>query len=341
MYLFGNHVIGKSLGFCLVLLTFSTPADASDRGQRAAAIPSASLSPDEPPPQRQSFFARGLKALEDKKHAEALELFENAAASTDIHQHSLAWLSAQFQVCQTLNLLGQKTGAIAKAKETFSACERHLGMEDPLTSEAMSHLAFLLRQSGRLKEAEPVYAKNLAHLEDRHGDDSFFAAYARARLANLLMALGRLDEAEKLHRSSLLAVQTNLEQEARADHCFFITHLGYCLHIRGKAGEAAALMNQGYDIMKGADALAFTNAGSTLRRQAEYFRDAHQLDKARQAGKLCLEWVARKGDADRIHFFYHDSVQQLYRSILDADGLKAHEIDNHVAELEQKARGRN
>lgn len=339
MYLFGNHVSGKSLSLCLVLLTFSTLTEAADRGLGLADIPLAARSTDTPAPERRSFFAQALAALEAKDYADALDLFEKAAATTDIRQQSLAWLSAQFQACQTLNLLGKKTGAIAKAKETVNACESQLGMEDPLTSEALSHLAFLLRQSGRLKEAEPVYVKNLAHLEDRHGDDSFFAAYACARLANLLMALGRMDEAEKLHRASLLAVQTNVEQEAKADHCYFITHLGYCLHIRGKADEAATLMTQAYEIMVGADALTFTNAGSTLRRQAEFFRDVHQLDKARQAGKLCLEWVSRKGDADRIRFFYHDSVQQLYRSILDADGLTANEIDNHVAELEQQARG--
>lgn len=341
MYSFGNHVSGMALGACLALLTLSTPAGAGERGLRVEDMPFAARSPDERPPERLSFFAQGLKALENKDYEDALSLFENAAASTDIRENSLAWLSAQFQACQTLNLLGKKTGAIAKAKETVDACESQLGMEDPLTSEALSHLAFLLRQNGRLKEAEPVYAKNLAQLEDRHGDDSFFAAYARARLANLFMALGRMDEAEGLHRASLLAVQTNVEQEAKADHCYFITHLGYCLHIRGKAEEAAPLMNQAYDIMASADALSFTNAGSTLRRQAEFFRDVRQLDKARQAGKLCLEWVSRKGDADRIRFFYHDSVQQLYRSILDADGLKPHEIDNHVAELEQQARGGN
>ncbi|MGV3664079.1 MAG: tetratricopeptide repeat protein [Prosthecobacter sp.] len=323
------------------MLTFSTVAGAADRDLGLEAIPLSARSPDAPPPEPRSFFARALDALEAKDYPEALDLFEKAAATTDVRQHSLAWLSAQLQACQTLNLLGKKTGAVAKAKEIVNTCESRLGMEDPLTSEALSHLAFLLRQNGRLKEAEPVYAKNLAQLEDKHGEDSFFAAYARARLANLLMALGRMDEAEKLHRESLLAVQTNVEQEAKADHCFFTTHLGYCLHIRGKADEAATLMNQAYDIMAGADALAFTNAGSTLRRQAEFFRDVRQLDKARQAGKLCLAWVSRKGDADRIRFFYHDSVQQLYRSILDADGLKAHEIDNHVAELEQQARGGN
>lgn len=341
MYSSGNHVSGKAWVTGLAWLMFSCLAGAADRGFDIANPPFAPRSPDEPKAERQSFFAKGLKALETKNYAEALVLFENAAATTDIQLNSLAWLSAQFQACQTLNLLGKKTGAIAKAKETVNACESRLGMEDPLTSEALSHLAFLLRQSGRLKEAEPVYAKNLAQLEDRHGEDSFFAAYARARLANLCMALGRMDEAEKLHRASLLAVQTNVEEEAKADHCYFITHLGYCLHIRGKAGEAAVLMNQAYEIMAGADALSFTNAGSTLRRQAEFFRDVHQLDKARQAGKLCLEWVSRKGDADRIRFFYHDSVQQLYRSILDADGLKAHEIDDHVAQLEHKARRGN
>ncbi len=332
------HLPQHCLGLSLALLALASPVTAAERGAGMDQISRAARSPGIPPVAQPSFFAKGLEALQAKDYQEALEMFDRAAATTDIRQQSLAWLTAQFQACQTSNLLGQKTGAINRAHEIVKACESHLGMEDTLTSEALSHLAFLLRQNGRLVEAEPVYAKNLAQLEDKHGDDSFFAAYARSRLANLLMSLGRMEEAEKLHRESLRAVQTNVEVEAKADHCFFITHLGYCLHARSKTDEAAALMNQAYEIMQGADALAFTNAGSTLRRQAEFFRDVRQLDKAKQAGRLCLEWVARKSDADRVRFFYHDSIQQLYRSILDAEGLKANEIDNQVAELEQQAR---
>lgn len=333
------HVPHKRLGLSLALLAFSSLTTAAERTAGMDQIPQAARAVGATPTTQPSFFAKGLEALKVKDYQEALEMFDRAAASTDIRHQSLAWLTAQFQACQTLNLLAQKAGAIDRAHEIVKACEAHLGVEDMLTSEALSHLAFLLRQNGRLIEAEPIYAKNLTQLEDKHGDDSFFAAYARSRLANLLMSLGRMEEAEKLHRQSLHAVQTNVEVEAKADHCYFITHLGYCLHSRGKTAEAAVLMNQAYDIMQGADALAFTNAGSTLRRQAEFFRDVRQLYKAKQAGRLCLEWVARKGDADRIRFFYHDSIQQLYRSILDAEGLKANEIDDQVAELEQQARG--
>lgn len=338
MLSFGIRAHRSGLGICLGLLALPCISPAADRGIGFNVPPLHTVSLRPPPSCPPSFFAQGLKSLEKKDYPSALKHFEKAAATQDIRKNSLGWLGAQFQACQTLNLLGNKPGAIAKAHHIVRACETHLGMEDTLTCEALTHLAFLLRQDGRLAEARPVYEKTLARLEDKHGDDSFFAAYARARLANLLMALGKLEEAEKLHRASLEAVQTNVEQEAKADHCFFITHLGYCLHVRGKVQEAAQLMDQAYDIMLSADALAFTNAGSTLRRQAEFFRDVHQIDKAKQAGKLCLEWVARKNDADRIRFFYYDSVQQLYRSILDAEGLKPDEIDNQVAELEQQAR---
>lgn len=326
---------------CLVLCLLSQVGRGADLARQAETLPLASRSAGALPGTRPSFFAMGLQAQEAKNYAEALAMFEKAAATTDIRQHSLAWLSAQFQACQTLNLLGRKSAAVAKAHETVKACESQLGMEDSLTSEALSHLAFLLRQDGRVKEAEPLYAKNLAQLEDRHGEDSFFAAYARARLANLLMSLGRLDEAEKLHRASLLAVQTNLEQEAQADHCYFVTHLAYCLHIRGEESEAAALMEKAHAMVRTPDIMAFAHAGSTLRRQAEYFRDIRQLDKARAAGRLCLEWIARKNDSDRIRFFYHEPIQRLYRSILDAEGLKSHEIDSDVAAVEQQARGGN
>ncbi|MCF7787761.1 MAG: hypothetical protein K9N47_16645 [Prosthecobacter sp.] len=41
-------------------------------------------------------------------------------------------------------------------------------------------------------------------------------------------------------------------------------------------------------IVQGNDALTLSNEGSLLRRQAEFFRDNKQLDKARMTGRLCL-----------------------------------------------------
>lgn len=294
------------------------------------------LTPDGQPP-KASAFSRGLQALDMKDYVAALEQFENAVAGARIEAMPISWLTAQYKVCQTLNLLGKKAEAIIRARQIVDACEERLGAEDPNTSEALTHLAFLLRHNGRLIEAEPVYARNLGALVDKHGGDSFFAACARTRLANLLMQLGRMEEAENHHRQALAAAQTALGQE-HADNCFFLTHLGYCLHMNQKKPEAAELMNKAFHIVKTGNAVDLSNPGSTLRRQAEFFKDVKQLDKARITGRLCLERLASRDETSRLHFFFYDQVKELYQSILAADGLKPQEIKTHLAEVETQAR---
>jgi tetratricopeptide (TPR) repeat protein len=311
-------------------------ADAADRKSSASLVSLPGLTGGKSPP-KDSAFTRGLRALEAKDYLAALEQFENAAAGTRIETTPISWLTIQYQVCHTLNLLGKRAESIDRARQIVDACETSLGAEDPITSEALAYLAFLLKHDGRLAEAEPMYVRNLACLVDKHGADSFFAASARTRLADLLMMMGRMEEAENHHRKALAAAQTALGQE-HADNCYFLTHLGYCLHVVKKKPEAAELMNKAFNIVQGNDALTLSNAGSLLRRQAEFFRDNKQFDKARMTGRLCLERLAARSEAHRSRFFYYDQVRVLYHSILVADGLKAHEIESHLAEVETQAR---
>lgn len=288
-------------------------------------------------PPKASAFSRGLQALEAKDYPLALTEFENAIAGTQIDSTPHSWLTAQYQVCHTLNLLGKRAEAIHRARQIADACENSLGAEDPITSEALAHLAFLLKNNGCLAEAEPVYARNLAMLVDKHGEDSFFAASARTRLADLLMQMGRMDEAENHHRKALAAAQTALGQE-HADNCYFLTHLAYCLHVGRKKPEAAALMGKAFSIVKTSNVPDLAHHVSILRRQAEFFRDNHQIDKARMTARLCLELLVARTEAHRSHFFYYGRVKDLYQSILVADGLKPHEIKFHLAEVENPRR---
>ena len=285
---------------------------------------------------KDSAFTRGLQALDARDYPAALELFENAVAGSRIETNPISWLTAQYQVCNTLNLLGKRGDAIIRARQIVEACETTLGAEDPVTSEALAYLAFLLKHNGRLDEAEPVYARNLAGLVGKHGSDSFFAACARTRLANLLMQMGRMEEAENHHRQALAAAQTSLGQE-HADNCFFLTHLAYCLHVGRKKPEATELMNKAFSIVKTSNTVGLSHVDSILRRQAEFFRDNKQLDKARMTGRLCLERLAARNEAHRSRYFYYDTVRELYHSILVADGLKPHEIKTHLAEVETQA----
>lgn len=316
------------------LMTVQAAAAELSRESRLTQLPGL---PGAEQPQRASAFARGLSALQVRDYVEALAQFESAAAAARIESTPLCWLSAQFQTCHVLNLLGRRADAICRAREVVADCEEVLGAEDPITSEALHHLATLLKHNGSLAEAEPVYARNLAGLVDKHGADSLFAARARTRLANLLMLLGRMDEAEDHHRKALAAAQTALGDE-HADNCFFLTHLAYCLHVGRKKTEAGSLMGKAYAMLQQDHQLDASSMGSILRRQAEFFRDTCQLDKARLAGRQCLTRLAAMDEAHRDRFFYYDKVRVLYQSILAADGLKPGQIKTHLAEVENRAR---
>ncbi|WP_395736517.1 tetratricopeptide repeat protein [Prosthecobacter sp.] len=317
-----------------VLLTWAKAAE-RDLQARLTTLPGLSAA-GQPP--KATAFSRGLQALESKDYPTALAQFENAVAEARIDAIPICWLTAQYNVCHTLNLLGKKAEAVLRAREMVKACEASLGAEDPITSEVLAHLAFLLKNNGRLTEAEPVYARNLACLVEKHGADSYFSASARTRLADLLMLLGRTEEAERHHRQALAAAQTCLGQE-HTDICFFMTHLAYCLHMGKKRPEAAALMDKAFAMVQNTDVLKLPNATSLLRRQAEFFRDSRQLGKARLAGRLCLTRLASRDESNRARFFYYDRVKELYHSILVADGLKPQEIKNHLAEVETQAQG--
>jgi len=319
----------------LALMLSLYGAEAAERKADATLVSMPGLTGEKTPP-KASAFTRGLQALEAKDYPLALTEFENALAGSRIDTTPHSWLTTQYQICHTLNLLGKRAEAITRARQIVDACENSLGAEDPITSEALAHLAFLLKNNGRLAEAEPVYARNLAGLVDKHGEDSIFAASARTRLADLLMLMGRMDEAENHHRKALAAAQTALGQE-HADNCFFLTHLAYCLHVGRKKLEAAELMNKAFRIVKTQNTIDPSHQISILRRQAEFFRDNKQLDKARMTGRLCLQRLAARGETNRGRFFYYDRVKELYQSILVADGLKPQEIKTHLAEVETQA----
>jgi tetratricopeptide (TPR) repeat protein len=336
MYFWKNMDVKTWLIPGLTLLLFASANGAERKLESRLMLLPGLTSGDQPP--KASAFTRGLQALESKDYPTALEQFENSVAGLRIDTTPVSWVVTQYQVCQTLNLLGKRAEAIDRSHQIVVACEASLGVEDPITSEALAYLAFLLKHNGRLTEAEPVYLRHLAGLVDKHGEDSFFAACARTRLANLLMLLGRMEEAENHHRQALAAAQTALGEE-HADTCFFLTHLGYCLHVGQKKAEASELMNKAFDIVKADTTLSLSNVGSILRRQAEFFRDIKQLDKARMTGSLCLQRLAARNEASRLRFFYYDMVKELYHSILVADGLKPHEIKSHLAEVETQARG--
>ena len=283
-------------------------------------------------------FAKALAALKARKWEEARALFEDSAAATDPKAHPMSWLAAEFNACHALCLQCRKAEADTLAKQIAVRCESTLGTEDPLTSEALAYLAYVLRQHGHLADAEPVYRRNVQVLEAKYGTEHYLVARAVSKHASLLQSLGKLNEAESLQRRAYAIAQKSGHEDS-PDNCFFLTNLASCLQAAQKTEEAAQLMEKAFALVQSTPDSELTSAGHVLREQAEYYRDQHQLDRAEELGHRALLRLVKRPDINRSRFFHYDIVASVYRSILQAKGRSGAEIDARLHAMEQASTG--
>ena len=284
----------------------------------------------------ESAFTRGLSALKARRFEEARLLFQYAARNTDIHLYPLGWLTAQFNACHTLCLQGKNEEAEALARSLAATCEAELGGEDPLTSEALRYLAFVLKHLGHPQDAEPVYRRNVLALETKYGQDHPQVATAMTRHADLLETLGRHKEAELIHRRAL-AIMNKIGQEDSSYLCIFLTNLAYCLQAQQLTEEADPLMEKAFAMVQTTDDASLQLAGMILRKQTEFYRERRQFDRAEALGHRALLRLAKRPDINRARFFYYDFVADLYRSVLKARGLNDNDIVSRIQQVEYEA----
>lgn len=281
-------------------------------------------------------FAKAMAALRARNFEEARLLFVAAGDATDINQFPMSWLTAQFNACHAFCLQGRKAEAEAQARQIVTRCESVLGNEDRLTSEALGYLAFVLKQNSHLADAEPVYRRNVQVLQSKYGEEHYLVATAISKHASLLQSLGKMREAEKYQRQAL-AIMQKVGAENNSDSCYFLTNLAHCLQAAQKTDEASTLMQRAFDIVQASSDGELTSAGLILRKQAEFYRDQHQLDRAESLGHRALLRLAKRPDINRARFFYYDMVADVYRSILRAQGLSGSEIDDRLRRVEREA----
>jgi hypothetical protein len=284
----------------------------------------------------ESAFTRGLAALKAKRFEEARLLFQHAARNTDIHLYPLSWLTAQFNACHTLCLQGKNTEAESLARSITSTCEAEIGLEDPLTSEALAYLAFVLKHLGHPQDAEPVYRRTVQVLEAKYGDAHPQVAIAMTKHGALLETLGLFAEAEAVQRRAL-GIMQKIGGENSATLCIFLTNLASCLQAQQQSAEAEQLMEQAYRIAQAHEDTSLQSAGTVLRKQAEFYRDKQQLDRAEELGHRALLRLAKRPEINRARFFYYDIVAELYRTILKAKGLNDDGIAHRLQQLESEA----
>jgi TPR repeat protein len=93
--------------------------------------------------------------------------------------------------------------AEALFREALALSERLVGKQDPEGAWALDHLAYLLREDGRLEEAEAAVREALARQSQVLGEDHPDLVWALRNLAQLLEFEGKRAEAEALHRREL------------------------------------------------------------------------------------------------------------------------------------------
>ena len=79
----------------------------------------------------------------------------------------------------------------------------------------LNNLAGLYQATGRYEEAEPLYRRAVAILEQALGPEHRDVAYYLDRLAGLYQATGRYEEAEPLYRRALVIWEQALGPEHR------------------------------------------------------------------------------------------------------------------------------
>ncbi|HYF37477.1 MAG TPA: tetratricopeptide repeat protein [Prosthecobacter sp.] len=281
-------------------------------------------------------FDKASAAQQAKDFDRALRLFQDAASLADRRSRPMSWLTSQFNICHTLNLKGEKNKAAAVARQIVRDCESSFGSGDPLTSEALTHLAFVLKQHGRLAEAEPVYRRNVRLLEEKYGHDHYLVSKAICSHGSLLLSLGRTAESEaQLRRALAIALDATDASGDPVDLCYFLTHLAYCLHATQQEKEARELMDAAYEIVKNEPDTSLTSGGSILRRQAEFYRDVQELDRAEELARRGLLRLARRHDVNRAKFFYYDLVAEVYRTVLRAKGMNDSQIAATIHAVEE------
>ena len=243
----------------------------------------------------------------------------------ELDELPMLWLRKQIDRCHALTRQGKKSEAIALSHAAVQASQERFGLADPVTNEALLSHGRLLKQFGRLAEAEIVYRQNLTLLEAKYGRQHFHVATAATRLGDLLYSLGKLDDAEALHRRAV-AIFHMAGNGDQLDACFALTNLAECLLAAGKKAEALPVMERAFAIVSRKGQPEPPSIGAVLRKQAEFYRSVGQLDLAEELARRAFVRLSERNESDRARLVYLDRVTEIYRSVLHERGLADAEI---------------
>ncbi len=190
----------------------------------------------------------------------------------------------------SLGLYAEADPQLHQARELWRRVQGDDGKD---TLSCVSHVAWLLRQTGKLDESEALFRQLLAARRRVLGEEHLDTARTRNDLAFVLEAQGKLEEAEDLHRAALAGLRQQLGNEA-LDTLTSMGNLASVLSSEGKLEEAGALMGERLETAR---RVLGSNNRDTLRAMSAYtwllgmegrYAEALELTREVHAGQCRL-----------------------------------------------------
>ncbi|HSY17854.1 MAG TPA: tetratricopeptide repeat protein [Candidatus Acidoferrales bacterium] len=136
-----------------------------------------------------------------------------------------------------LDAQGNSSGEEATLYRLVAVQRKLFGDEHPSLAQSLNTLALVLRNEGKLAEAEPVRREALAMQRKLLGAESTEVATTLSNLGELLVAENKLDEAESVYRTSLM-MRRKLFGDDSLQVANALTDLGRLLETEGRTEDA-------------------------------------------------------------------------------------------------------
>jgi serine/threonine protein kinase len=163
----------------------------------------------------------------------------------------------------SLGLYAEADVQLRRAHELWRGAQ---GDEGAGTLANLSYSAWLLRQTGKLDEAEALFRQVLAGQQRVLGADHVDTTRTLNDLAAVLEAQGKLDEAVELHRTALANLRRRLGNDA-LDTITSMGNLASALSSQGKLDEAGPLLRERLETAR---RVLGDNHRDTLRAMSSY-----------------------------------------------------------------------
>jgi tetratricopeptide (TPR) repeat protein len=185
-------------------------------------------------------------------------------------------------------------------QEILGLRQKILGPQDPRTIEAMEGLASILRESGRLEEAEKLHRELFELLKRNRSLEDDLTTNVMGQLVSILMSRGQLEEATKVQREFV-----ELWKEKRGPKHELTTtameRVVSILRVREQLEEAEKLQQEVVELWKGSRG---PRDHWTIRAMEQLVSILDDHDQLEEAAKIQREvvglWRENRGPRDRL-----------------------------------------